>query len=195
MAAKLFTYVGAWGLVGFTVLLGLFAAGYAPDDPGGWRGVGMVAAYTVPTALLAGAAWRWPERATVAVVPVVLLVALAWLALPLLPHDVHEWLGQVGPLPAVATAAVATTLAVLGLHRPGLAGALLVGLPLAAFVGLVLDANALREGPGPAGLLSTSDGVILPPMVVAGLLLLVGHALARHAGRPVAGARHRPAHA
>lgn len=183
MIATVVKRIGAWGLIGFAALFGLFAAGYAFEDPGGWAAVGIVAAFVVPTALLALAAWRWPEHAMRSVVPVVVLVALSWVLLPLFPDEIRDWFDQVGPVFAMATTVAAVALAVLGLHRPGLAGALLLGIAVFVFVQLILAANAFEEGPGPRGLLGTSGGVMLLPMAIAGALLLLAHQLERHDAR------------
>jgi len=39
-------------MAAFTLLFGLFAAGYAFEDPGGWQAIGMVAAVAVALPLL-----------------------------------------------------------------------------------------------------------------------------------------------
>jgi small-conductance mechanosensitive channel len=180
MLAKVVKRIGAWGLVAFAALFGLFAAGYAFEDPGGWAAVGLVALYVVPAVLLAVVAWRWPQRAMVTVVPVVAVIALAWVALPLFPEAVRGWFDDVGPVFALATGVAAVALAVLGLHRPGLAGTLLIAVAAFVFVQLVLGANAFAEGPGPFSLLETSGGVMVLPMVISGSLLLTAYELERH---------------
>lgn len=184
MLAKVVGGVGCWGLVGFAALFALFAAGYAFGDPGGWAAGGMVAAFLVPTALLAMTAWRWPHRAGSTVVPFVVVITLAWTIVPVFPDEAREWFDRVGPVFAMATTVAAVVLAVLGLHRPALAGGLLIGIAAFVFIQLVLGANALRDGPGPWSLLGTSGGVMLLPMALAGLLMLVAHQLERH-GRSV----------
>ena len=52
----------SWAIL-FTVLAGLFTAGYALDDPGGLAGIGLVLLWLVP--LLGGSllAWRGPPLA------------------------------------------------------------------------------------------------------------------------------------
>ncbi|MBC7290508.1 MAG: hypothetical protein H5T83_04100 [Actinotalea sp.] len=188
MLAKLVKAVGAWGLVVLATLFGVFAAGYAFQDPGGWLAVGLVAAYVVPAVGLGLVAWRWPERAMVTVVPVVVLVAL-----PLFSDTVRGWFDEVGPVLALATGVAAVVLAILGLHRPGLAGTLLIAVAAFIFVQLVIEANAVVEEPSPLGVLGTSGGVILLPMVVSGVLLLIAYELERHAHRPAPTSRVRPA--
>jgi len=55
----------AFGLmVALTALFGLFAAGYAFEDPGGWQAWGIVAAVAVPLLALTFVAHRWPTAAT-----------------------------------------------------------------------------------------------------------------------------------
>jgi hypothetical protein len=115
----------------FTALAGLFTAGYALDDPGGWRGVGLVAAWLVPLALLTGAAVRWPRKVigplTVAVGAAVLAEAAA-----LVSHrGWADFENRVGPVRAVVVFTLAAPLAVLGLRRIVGAAWLLSGLGLA----------------------------------------------------------------
>lgn len=115
--------------------------------------------------------------------------------LPVFPEEVRAWFDRVGPVFAMATTVAAVVLAVLGAHRPVLAGTLLVVVALFVFVQLVVAADALHEGPGPLSLLGTSGGVMLVPMVVSGVLLLVGHQLGQPRRGHRTGVRHRPAHA
>lgn len=57
-----------WAGLGFALVFGLFAwffiAGEAMSGPGGWRGAGLVALWTVPLAGLAVLAWYRPAQAT-----------------------------------------------------------------------------------------------------------------------------------
>lgn len=87
---------------------------------------------------------------------------------------------------AVATAA-------LGLHRTRLAGGLLVGLAVVNGAGVLIE-DVVRGGvgPGPLGLLGTSGGALVLPMLIAGVLLVAADRLEPH--HPVASAG-RPAHA
>lgn len=194
MLAKVIQRIGSWGLVGIAALFGLFAAGYAFEDPGGWAAVGMVVSFLAPTGLFGAIAWRWPHRAGVTVVPFVVAITLVWILLPVFPDELREWFDRVGPVFAMTTTVAAVVLAILGLRRPVLAGGLLIGIALFIFTQLVLAADALHEGPGPWGLLGTSGGVMLRPMAVAGALLLAGHWLEQHE-RPAAAHRAHPAHA
>lgn len=94
---------------------------------------------------------------------------------------------------AMATTVAAVGLAVLGLHRPALAGSLLIAVAAVVVVRLVLETNALVEGPGPLGVLGTSGGVMVLPMTISGALLLIASGLERHEHRVLPSAPARPA--
>jgi hypothetical protein len=139
----------------FTALAGAFTAGYALDDPGGWRGVGLVAAWLVPLALLTAAAIRWPRKV---VGPLAIAAGLTVMAeaAALVAHRVWaDFENGVGPVRAVVVFTLAAPLAVLALHRIVAAAWLLSGLGLATL------------------LLSMPPGAGSAPMRVVGFCVLV----------------------
>lgn len=131
------------------------------EDPGGWAGATTSAAWVVPTALLAWVAWARPALGARIVVPLVGLVALSWVVRPFASETLRDLFDHIGPVFTLATATVAVPTAALGLHRPGLAGWLLVGLAVVNGAGIYVE-DVVRGGvgPGPLGLLGTSDGVL-----------------------------------
>ena len=173
-----FTFMALFGLFG-----GMFVAGSAFDDPGGWAAVGMTALWVIPLVALSVFAFRQPEAAGpvfVAATALVVLFTLADSAFGIIPRD--DW----GPIAAVAVFALGVALAFLGLHRPALAGMLMVAAGLAQLVATVIGV-AVREtgdGPGPGSMLGGSSGVVVLPILVVGVLFLIAGSLDRESLRP-----------
>ncbi len=165
--------------------LGMFAAGYALDDPGGWRGVAMVVGCAAVTAMLAAIAARRADRAG----PVLAVFTLAAIGTAVADaFSLGPDRNAIGPVGAVTGCVVAVGLSVLGLRRPTLAGALLVTLSLASF-GVLLVARGTRpDGPPVSAILTSSAGIGLVPVLVVGILFLVAGTL------PDAAAPAGPAH-
>jgi hypothetical protein len=176
LTAKILRYAAFVIMMLFGVVGGLFVAGYAFEDLDTWAAVGSTLAWLVPTlALCALAVWR-PDVAA----PVLLGVAVVAAVFTVLDATLEIIdLDAVGPVTAIAVFATAVGLAVLGLHREALSGLLLVLLAVAQFLATVLShpAAAGDEGPGLGDLLTTSSGVVVVPMAMAGLLFLVAGAL------------------
>lgn len=183
-----FTMMALFGLVG-----GMFVAGYAFDDPGGWTAVGLTALWLVPLLGLSAFALLRPEPAGpvfVVVTAVVLLFTLADSAFGIVPRD------DVGPVAAVTVFALGVALAFLGLHRARLAGLLMV---VAALVQLTATVIAVAvqgggEGPGPSAMLGGSSGVVVVPLLLIGGLFLVAGTLDHESLRPGGRPQLRPAH-
>lgn len=178
----------------FGVLGTMFVAGYAFTDLGTATAVAVTAAWVVPMVALSVLALRRPETA---------LRVLAWLTgivsvttvldsvFRIVPRD--DW----GPVMAVVVLALGVSLAFLGLHRTRAAGLLLVVLAGAQLAGTVLGlvlADGWGDGPGGRGMLSTSSGVVVLPILLTGVLFLMAASLAKEP-RPRAsrgGRRTRP---
>ena len=155
---------------------GLFAAGYAFEDPGGWSAVGLVAAWLVPLVALATYAVARPGRATL-----VLTVVTAVLALLLLLNALAGLVDRdtVGPVDSLAVLVLATAIGFLGLHRPRRAGVLIVTLALAQLVAVLLTAVGQQDGDGPPpeAVLGGSSGAVVVPLLLIGALFLVAGGL------------------
>lgn len=162
----------------FGVLGTMFVAGYAFTDLGTATAVAVTAAWVVPMVALSVLALRRPETA---------LRVLAWLTgivsvttvldsvFRIVPRD--DW----GPVMAVVVLALGVSLAFLGLHRTRAAGLLLVVLAGAQLAGTVLGlvlADGWGDGPGGRGMLSTSSGVVVLPILLTGILFLMAASLA-----------------
>lgn len=174
-----FTLMALFGLLG-----GLFVAGYAFEEPGGWAAVGLTASWVLPMAALSVFALLRPTTAAPVFVWVTAGVALATLADSLfgvVPRD--DW----GPVLAVIVFSTGVSLAFLGLHRPALAGLLMVALGLVQLVATALGFvvhEGLGEGPGPGAMLGTSSGVVVVPLLVIGALFLLAGSLGHDSLRP-----------
>lgn len=171
-------------VLAFGVLGGLFAAGYAFDDPGGWEAVGMVAGYAVPSAVLCWYAATRPERAgRLLTVATVVVAALLLLNALLTPVDRD----QLGPVDSVGVLALAVALGFLGLHRPQLAGRLilLAVAAQAASMFLVTAVHSADGGPPLRAALGGSSGVVIVPLLVVAVLFLLAGAGERTSAPPV----------
>lgn len=123
----------AWAIL-FSVLAGLFASGYAMDDPGGLAGLGLVAAILVPMALGSLLAWRRPEPAfrILVVVAVVGVAAGVWNAID--PLSLVEFENRYGPVSAIASFITMVPFALAWRARPWPSTLLLLVVALAGLV-------------------------------------------------------------
>jgi hypothetical protein len=162
-----------------TLLLGLFVAGYAFEDPGGWQATGTVAAVAVPLVVLTFLAHRWPTIATWLLAVGVLVVA--GLAVLDAPGNGGQVLVRVpGALAAINLLTLGVPMATVGLKRPLAGGLLLVAAALAAYLPNL--PMVLREGISLGVSLTWSSTVLVGPCLVAGALLLVAAVLGHDAG-------------
>lgn len=178
----------------FGLLGGLFASGYAFEDPGGWVAVLLLLAWLVPMVGLATLALYRPDAAAPVLIGFAIVVGLFGLldqTVGIVPRD--DW----GPVATIALLPVAVGVAALGLHRAGLAGTLLLALGAVQFVGVVLASATERAaggGPGIGAMLGGSSGVVVIPILVVGLLFLLSSGLSRDAEKRAIGPRLRIAH-
>ena len=181
--AKVLRYVAFTLMALFGLLGGLFVAGEAFSDPGGWQAVAMTAAWALPLIALSVFSLRRPAEAGpvfVGATALVVLFTLADSAFGIIPRD--SW----GPVAAVVVFAIGVALAFLGLHRAELAGLLMVVAGLAQ-----LAATVIGRGSEPGPMFGGSSGVVVLPILLVGLLFLLAGALGHeslrsgpaHAGR------------
>ncbi len=164
----------------FVALATLMIVGTAFTDPGGWTGVGLTAAWLVPTLALTALAFYRPVTALwVLAVAATIPVAFGMWALLDYPA-MSGWEDRTGPVSLVLLLVVALPLGVAGLSRPGPAGALLT---LATVVPWLLAVVGAGSEWGRA----LSIGLVSVPLLAAGVLDLVA---ARH--RPASGAHRAP---
>ena len=175
--ARFLTNAAFTFLVAFGVLGGLFVAGYAFADLSTWAAIGSTAAWLVPILVLAAVARWWRDRAPAVFVTLTVLVAgLTVLdsAFGFVDRD------AAGPVAAIGVFSLGVSLAFLGLYRTALAGLLLVVLGVAQLaataLGFVEDWQG-GGGPGLGHLLTTSSGIVVVPLLLAGTLFLIAGAL------------------
>lgn len=176
--AKVLRYVAFTLMALFGLFGGLFVAGYAFDDPGGWVAVGMTALWVLALLALSVFAIRRPVAAGPVfgwATALVVVFTLADSAFGIIPRN--DW----GPVVAISVFTLGVALAFLGLHRATLAGLLMVvaGLGQLAATVIGVAVHATGDGPGPGAMLGGSSGVVVMPIMVVGLLFLlagsVGH--------------------
>lgn len=165
--ARALRIVGASLTSLFAVFGILFAAGYALEDPGGWKGAAIFAAMVAPMVVLTWVARRHPGAGVRWVLGGgVLLLAYAAVALFVEPVDL--------PVVPLAALVLSVPAAVLGLRDARRGGELLV--LVAAGPVLSVLANVLGgggEGPPLGAALGGSTGVVVVPLLVfAGIFLL-----------------------
>lgn len=192
--AKALKYTAFTLMVLFGLLGGLFTAGYAFEDPGGWGAVLMTVGWVLPMLALIVYALVRKEAAGpvfVAVTAIVGLFTVLDSLLEVIPRD--DW----GPVLAVGVFSLGVALAFLGLYRARMAGVLMVAL---AFVQLAATAlvhlvhGSFSEGPGLMALLGGSSGVVVLPLLLIGVLFLMSDSLSREPRRRTHQPRVRPAH-
>lgn len=180
---KLLTNLAFAVMLLFGVLGGLFVAGYAFEDLSTWAAIGSTAAWLVPTVLLCLLSFSSHPAVPTVFVALTGLVA-AFTVVDATVHLVDR--DVIGPVAAIGVFALAVSLAFLGRRLMSLAGLLLVGLGVvqlvATAVGFVDEWRA-GGGPGLRDLLTTSSGVVVVPMLLAGTLFLVAGGLAHQSGR------------
>ena len=175
----------------FGIVAGLFIAGEAFTDPGGWKAVLLITAWAVPMVVLSVMALVWPDLSS-KVFPVVLAVVAGFVIVDGLAHmiDRDTW----GPVGMISMFAVLIPCGLLGVHRAAEAGWLLLvgaGAQFAA-TGASMDRAG---GQSLWSALGGSTGVlVLPFLLLAALFLAVaaaerwtGHA---HSGTPGLGHAH-----
>ncbi len=154
----------------FAVLGGLFAAGYAVEDLSGPTVALVIAGYAVPAGILSVMALLRP----VPTGPILIALSGAMILFNdidalarLVPRD--TW----GPVGVVAVLMLSAAIGFLGVHRPTLAGWLLIALA----AGQAVAALVFRPGDGGAvpvrAALSGSTGVVVVPLLVIGVLFLI----------------------
>jgi hypothetical protein len=157
-------------MVAITVLFGMFAAGYAFEDPGGWRAWGMVAAVAAPMLLLTVVARRWPSVATWLLALGVLLVAVL-AVLDTQGEGGRALVQALGPVAAVNILMLGLPMAALGLQRPLAGGLLITGTAAAAYLPYV--PFVLAEGIPLVASLTWSSTILVVPFLVIGVVFLV----------------------
>jgi hypothetical protein len=175
-----------FGVMAFiTAFFGLFVAGETFTDPGGWKGLGLVAAWVVPLAALAAVAWYWPDWAVglFAVLVAAVIAVGVWFAVN--PEGWRAFEDRHGPIRAIISFVLAAVIALLGLKRTAVAGVLLLVLGVVPVVVSSLGGNL--------GFVSLA--VVSSAPVMTGVLYLWSAALANRSaplGRTPSRLKRRP---
>ena len=169
--------------VGVTALFGLvgalFVAGEVVTDPGGWKGIALVASWGVPMAALALLALLRPDAASR-----VLPWALAVVGVLALVDAATGVLERGGPVSTIAMFVVAVPCGLLGLRKAGEAGLLVLGAASLQLLTAVAQhaRRADDSDPSLAHALGGSAGVTVVPLLVCATLLLLTAALEGRTG-------------
>jgi hypothetical protein len=165
---------------GFSVMaftsafFGLFVIDETLTDPGGWKGLGLVAAWAIPLAALAAVAWCRPGWAA-RLFPVLIAAVIGfsgWFAAD--PEGWRAFEDRHGPVRAIISFVLAAAVALLGLKRTALAGAMLLVLGV---VPMVVSSLGSQFG-------FASLAVVSSAPVIAGVLYLWSAAVAGRAAPP-----------
>jgi hypothetical protein len=152
----------------------VWVVGELLTDPGGPAGISMSLSVVVAVVVLSLLAVRLPRLApTLLGVAVALLLVFAVVEamVSVVPRGSESVALGLGPVVAIAALVIAVPLAFLGLRSARLGGWLLVAAGLAPVVEIV--ARVVRGGGG--GLhLGGSSGVVALPLILVGLLFLLG---------------------
>lgn len=152
----------------FTVLMSLFTAGYAMDDPGGLAGLALIATWLVPMLIGVWLAVRRPELAYRILLAITLLTIAVGCWQLVDPRTLHEWEFTNGPVVAIGSFATMLPLALTARFRLWQCALLMMAIALA------LLAPELR-----AGMHLGSSGAVAMPMLLDASLLGLAAALAQ----------------
>jgi hypothetical protein len=150
-------------MAALTLLFGLFAAGYAFEDPGGWQAVGMTMVVVAPLVLLTFVAYRWPQAATWLLAAGTVLVAVV-AVIDAAGQQRGALLEEFGPVVAVNVLMLGLPMAMLGLHRPLVAALLIGGTALAVYLPSL--PFVLQHGISLGASVSWSSSVLVVPFLV-----------------------------
>jgi MFS family permease len=140
----------------------LFVIASAMEDPGGWEGAAIVAAWVLPIAGLGALAWFWPRVATVVLGVIVVAVfgLFVWSGLHIDWWRTFE--DDHGPIRSLLLFATIVPVAVLGWRRPLIAAGLLGGCMLAVAAVAVLYGSGI----GNAILMAASPALVTAVLYV-----------------------------
>lgn len=147
----------------YTGFFGLFVAGEALTDPGGWAGAGLVAAWLIPVIALSWLARRRPDLARPILAGLVVAVGglFVWSALD--PEAWRTFEDDTGPLRGVLSLVLTAPLALLAVRYLRDAGVLLLILGAMPLVLLITG----------GGRVSWSIATLDLPVLVVGALFLI----------------------
>src|SRR5450830_2378 len=152
----------------------VWVVGELLTDPGGPAGISISLSVVVAVVVLSMVAVRLPRLAPTLMglaVALLLVFAVVEALVSVVPRAAESVARAPGPVVAIAALVIAVPLAFLGLRSARLGGWLLVAAGMAPVVEIV--ARVVRGGGG--GLhLGGSSGVVALPLILVGLLFLLG---------------------
>jgi hypothetical protein len=158
----------------FAVFFGLFLVGDTFTDPGGWKALGLVSLWAVPLAAVGAVAWYKPDLAIrlFAVLIAAVIGVSIWFALD--PQGWRAFEDRNGPIRGIVVFALSAAIALLGLKRTAVAGAMLLILGVAP---TVISGMGNHLG-------FVSMAVVGLPAFIAGVLYLLSAAMTRRSAPP-----------
>lgn len=161
--AAILTWAGLGIVAVYVAFAALFLIGETVGDPGGWRAVGLIAAWLVPLVGLSALAFYRPSAAlpTLAVAMVAPVGLGLWAMVDF--EAWRDWQDRVGPVPLVPVVVLGAALAVAGLSRTSVAGWLMVTVTVVPVVLATLGSGSQRG-------FALSVGLISAPVLISGLL-------------------------
>lgn len=144
----------------FSLLAGLFASGYAMDDPGGLEGFGLVVAIFAPMILGSLLVRQAPDVAYPVLIVVAALAVVFGLWQLIDPLTLRDFEDENGPVSAIGSFITMVPVALLGRHRAWPAALIMLVIALAGI--LPEFRTGLHFG--------SSAAVAVPMLLEAGLL-------------------------
>ena len=155
-----------WAIL-FSGLAGLFTAGYAMDDPGGWAGFGLVLLWLVPMVGVSLLAWKRPPIAYPLLIAVAVIAVGNGIWQLIDPLSMRDFEDQYGPISAIGSFITMVPLALIWRYRRW-QSVLLMGVVASA--GLAPEFRS--------GLHLGSSAAVALPMLLETALLAIAAALA-----------------
>jgi len=155
----------------------VWVVGELLTDPGGPAGISISLSVVVAVVVLSLVAVRLPRLApTLMGVAVALLLVFAVVEamVSVVPRGSESVARGPGPVVAIAALVIAVPLAFLGLRSARLGGWLLVAAGMAPVVEIVARVVRVVRGGGGGLHLGGSSGVVALPLILVGLLFLLG---------------------
>jgi hypothetical protein len=163
-------WIAAFAWAGlFSLLAGLFASGYAMDDPGGLAGFGLVLAIFGPILLGALLVWKAPDVAYPVLIVVAALAVVFGLWQLIDPLTLRDFEDENGPVSAIGSFITMVPVALLARTRPWPAATIMLVVAVAGFL------PELRAGFH----FGSSTAVAMPMLLEAALLGLAAAFAAR----------------
>lgn len=148
-----------WAIL-FSVLAGLFASGYAMDDPGGLAGFGLVLSIFLPIILGSLLAWKLPQVAYPILIAVTVLAVGFGVWQLIDPLTLRDLENEIGPVSAIGSFITMVPIALVWRYRTWPAALMMLVIAVA---GLLPEFRASMH-------VGSSAAVAIPMLLEAALL-------------------------